>query len=83
MPAQTTLREMAAEAEQNGAGDAYRRMYESEITGKFQALDEDTPIYLRRRFAFGQRSKIAFATCSNTWRREIWLRRSSWREFRT
>jgi len=53
MPAQTTLREMAAEAEQNGAGDAYRRMYESEITGKFQALDEDTPIYLRRRFAFG------------------------------
>ncbi len=53
MPAQTTLREMATDAEQNGVGDEYRHMYESEITGKFQALDEDTPIYLRRRFAFG------------------------------
>ncbi len=53
LPAETTLRQVAEWARSEGAGDAYAAMYERDIAGKFQALNDDTTIYLRRRFAFG------------------------------
>ncbi len=53
LPATTSLRTMADQADSQGKGDAFAEMYAREIEGKFQALTDDSPIYLRRRFAFG------------------------------
>lgn len=53
LPAQTDMETIAAEAQQAGVGEAYAAMHAREVEGKFQAMSATTPIYLRRRFAFG------------------------------
>lgn len=53
LPARTNMQELAAWAQQAGVGAAYAAMHAREVEGKFQAMSVDTPIYLRRRFAFG------------------------------
>ncbi len=53
MPSRTSMEAIAARAEDAGVGDAYAAMRAREVEGKFQAVSATTPIYLRRRFAFG------------------------------
>ncbi len=53
MPAQTSLQKLRSEAEKEGRGPAFAETCAREIDGKFQVLDDSTPIFLRRRFAFG------------------------------
>jgi galactokinase len=53
MPAQTSLQQLRSEAERAGCGPAFAATCAREITGKFQVLGDSTPIFLRRRFAFG------------------------------
>jgi len=53
MPALTSMEEIAVQAELAGVADAYSTMHAREVEGKFQAMSDATPIYLRRRFTFG------------------------------
>ena len=60
LPAAVSSREVAEWARKAGRGDAYERMFESEIAGKYQHLGPDVPIYLRRRvtFALAEQSRV-------------------------
>ena len=60
LPATASLREIAEWAGKAGREDAYERMLESEIAGKYQHLGPDVPIHLRRRvtFALAEQSRV-------------------------
>lgn len=53
MPQKTSLAELAAQAQSAGVGDRFAVMREREVAGKFQLLTDDTPLYIRRRCAYG------------------------------
>ena len=49
MPRQTSLAQLAADAQAAGVGEHFDAMCQREIAGKFQLLSEDTPLFIRRR----------------------------------
>ncbi len=53
MPRQTSLAELAAEAQAAGVGEHFDAMCQREVAGKFQLLSEDTPLFIRRRCVYG------------------------------
>ncbi|MXX37743.1 MAG: hypothetical protein F4Z85_06630 [Gemmatimonadetes bacterium] len=53
MPKKTSLAQIAAQAQEAGVGAHFEEMYQREITGKFQLLSKDTPLFIRRRCVYG------------------------------
>ena len=53
LPAETDLHRLRNWAHETGKELLYDQMYNREVEGKFGFIDQETPIYLRRRFAFG------------------------------
>ena len=53
MPRQTSLAQLAVEAQAAGVGEHFDAMYQREIAGKFQFLSEDAPLFIRRRCIYG------------------------------
>jgi galactokinase len=53
LPAETDLHRLRNWAHETGKELLYDQMYNRDIEGKFGFIDQETPIYLRRRFAFG------------------------------
>lgn len=53
VPQQITLTELEARARQEGCLQAYQRMIEREVEGKFPHITASYPVKLRRRFVFG------------------------------
>ena len=53
LPRQTSLAELAAEAQAAGVGADFDAMCQREVAGKFQLLAEDTPLFIRRRCIYG------------------------------
>ena len=53
LPRQTSLAQLAAEAQAAGVGARFDAMCQQEVVGKFQRLAEDTPLFIRRRCVYG------------------------------
>ncbi len=53
LPKQTTLCEVEALAQKAGAGVDYDAMYRRDVEGKFPNINDEYPIFLRRRFVYG------------------------------
>ena len=53
LPAVTSLRQVGDWARSEGMWRPYEEMLQSEVTGKFQHLELDTPLFLRRRITYG------------------------------
>ena len=53
LPRQTSLAQLAAEAQAAGVGAHFDAMCQREVAGKFQLLSEDTPLFIRRRCIYG------------------------------
>ena len=53
MPRQTSLAQLAADAQAAGVGEHFDAMCQREVAGKFQLLSEDTPLFIRRRCVYG------------------------------
>ncbi len=53
LPRQTSLAQLAAQAQAAGVGAHFAAMCQKEIAGKFQLLFEDTPLFVRRRCVYG------------------------------
>jgi len=53
IPQQTTLRALEALARETGAGAAYDTMFRRDVEGKFPNINDEYPIFLRRRFVYG------------------------------
>ena len=53
IPQQTTLRALEALAREAGAGAAYDTMFRRDVEGKFPNINDQYPIFLRRRFVYG------------------------------
>jgi galactokinase len=53
LPVRITLRELEKRAVAANAQAAYQAMYRLQVQGKFQHVNGDFPVFLRRRFCFG------------------------------
>jgi len=53
LPQQTTLAQLAVEAQKAGVGALFDAMCQREVAGKFQLLSKDTPLFIRRRCVYG------------------------------
>ena len=53
LPRQTSLAELAAEAQAAGVGADFDAMCQREVAGKFQLLAEASPLFIRRRCIYG------------------------------
>ena len=53
LPRQTSLAQLAVEAQAAGVRAHFDAMCQREVAGKFQLLSEDTPLFIRRRCIYG------------------------------
>ena len=53
MPRQTSLAQLAAQAQAAGVREHFDAMCQQEVAGKFQLLSADTPLFIRRRCVYG------------------------------
>ena len=53
LPRQTSLAQLAAQAQAAGVGARFDALCQREVAGKFQHLAADTPLFIRRRCVYG------------------------------
>lgn len=53
LPRQTSLAQLAAQAQAAGVGAHFDAICQREVAGKFQFLCKDTPLFIRRRCVYG------------------------------